>query len=212
MVERPQRRPVAVLRIAADGERAQIEDRALGPVIEAAQPGFWVFPPAKVHQQGRDQRPMYDQPRIAFFPLHVVPVVVDAVAVEDQRRITEQQHRVRLDPALPLGFPRRFAREFPWGRRLGGAPDGRATIDDIVLFLDGDAPRAGHLMAHHHEHQGPAFAVLDGHVHDLGMAGDGVADKKRGSETDAPARPHAPLQRHRGQKLAFFCMAVFVQV
>ena len=51
----------------------------------------------QVHQQRRDQRPVDDQARIALDLGHVAPVVVDAVAVEGQRRIAEQHVMLKIN-------------------------------------------------------------------------------------------------------------------
>ena len=51
----------------------------------------------QVEQQRRGQRAVHDQPRIALDLGDVAAVVVDAVAVEGQRRVAEQQHGVGHD-------------------------------------------------------------------------------------------------------------------
>ena len=154
---------------------------------------------------------MHDQPRIALFPGHVIAVVVDAVAVEDQRRITEQQHRVRVDRPLPDRV-RRWVRGWRNGRLPACAFGGRPAVNDVVFLDDGRAFGAGNLVAHQHEDQRPALAFLGADVEHFRAPPDLVADPKGSGESDAPARPHAPRQRHRRQEIAPFGVAVDVKI
>jgi hypothetical protein len=55
----------------------------------------------QVHQQRGDQRAVHDQARVALDLGDVGPVVVDAVAVEGQRAVAEQQHIIGHPGALP---------------------------------------------------------------------------------------------------------------
>jgi hypothetical protein len=63
----------------------------------------WGLAAQQVHQQRGDQRAVHDQARVALDLGDVAAVVVDAVAVEGERAVAEQQHVVGHDLALPGG-------------------------------------------------------------------------------------------------------------
>src|SRR3546814_9125985 len=56
-----------------------------------------------IHQQRGDQRAVDDQPGIALDVPGIVAVVMDAVRVEGERRIAEEQYRVGRDAADGIG-------------------------------------------------------------------------------------------------------------
>ena len=105
-----------------------IERRPHGAEAEALDHRTRLVPPHQVGQQRGDQRAVHDQAGIALLLRHVLAVIVDAVAVEGERAVAEQQHVVGHDPALPgcrgLGGD---------GRRRLGARLRRGDIDDVVL-------------------------------------------------------------------------------
>ncbi len=86
----------------------------------------------------RLQRAMDDQAGIAFDLGDVVAVIMNAVAVEGQRGIAEQQHRIGemacgdVVQALPLPAPVMRRKTV---RRL-------LAIDDVLPLADGDAAGA----------------------------------------------------------------------
>ena len=98
----------------------------------------------QVEQQRRDQRAVHDQARIALDLGDVAAVVVDAVAVEGQRRVAEQQHRRRARSRARR--PRRSARR--WRLAPASPGCGGVAVDDVVLFGQRDAARVGDLVAH----------------------------------------------------------------
>src|SRR5262249_56255152 len=61
----------------------------------------------EIHEQRRRQRSVHDEARIALHVHRPRPVVVDAVAVEGERREAEEQHRIRRDAAPPRHVGRR---------------------------------------------------------------------------------------------------------
>ncbi len=97
---------------------------------------------------------MHHQAGIALVLGRELEVVVDAVAVEGERRIAEQQHRVGRHPAVPgrvLG--RRFARARGLARlRL-------VAKHQVLLLLDAGAVRGRHLVADGNEDEAPAAAL-----------------------------------------------------
>ena len=101
---RPQPHCVAARRqAAADARTVQVEQRAHRAELEASATSASGRSRAQqVDQQRGDQRAVHDQARIALDLGHVAAVVVDAVAVEGQRRVAEQQHVVGHDAAREL--------------------------------------------------------------------------------------------------------------
>ncbi len=152
---------------------------------------------------GRLQRPVHDQPGIAFLLAHVIRVVVDAVAVPGQRGVAEQQHRVGMHLARRGGVDR--------GGRVAGL-DGLAlgaAIDDVLLLRDrraGGPAMSCRTVTNTSRPDPPSFSV-DGQ--DRAGAGRPPRRMQRRVEVQAAARPHAPRQVvHRRQEAAALRMAV----
>ncbi len=154
-------------------------------------------------EQRRDQRPVDDKPRIPLDLGHVGVVVVDAVAVEGERRITEQQHRIGRDLTAPDGV---CGREF--GRRRRRVWPCRPAVDDVVLFLDRQTLRPQNTVLHQHENEGAATTLFDRDVADFGFAPHLVAHLQGRDEFEPSARPHPTRQRHRRQETAALGMPV----
>lgn len=55
-------------------------------------------PTGELQQQRRLRRSMHDQPRITLDARRIRPAIMNTASVEDQRRITEQDGRIRLKP------------------------------------------------------------------------------------------------------------------
>ena len=70
--------------------------------IEAREAAAAAMLQRKLLQQRRRQRAMHHQVRIAFLAACIGLVVVNAMAVEGQRRIAKQQRRIGLEVAAPL--------------------------------------------------------------------------------------------------------------
>ena len=187
------------LRQPADRKRMDVEGRADRAEAELPHLRLRSFVPEQVEQQRGDERTVHDKPGIAFHLRHVTAVVVDAVAVEGQRRVTEQQHIVSRPPALPGRMVRRRD-----GRRRGIPGVGHVAIDDVVEFRDagGRFVRAADLVAHLDEHQAAGAAGLLRHVLDPGGACERVPDPQRGMEGELAAGPHPARKRHRREKAA----------
>src|SRR5919206_4242586 len=96
VVARPQRDAAVAVVPAAKREAMDVEQGADGLELEAPYSGLRKLATQQVDQQGRDQRPVHDQARVAFRVGGVGPVIVDAVTVEGQRGIAEEEHRVGL--------------------------------------------------------------------------------------------------------------------
>src|ERR1019366_6491849 len=97
VVARPEREPPLALGPSAQRERVDVEQRADGLERETPDDRLRVFATKQIEQQGGDQRPMHDQARIALDLGDVAAVVVDAVAVEGEGRITKEQDVVGYD-------------------------------------------------------------------------------------------------------------------
>src|ERR1700752_3133808 len=96
MIAGPQvKRPAVRLRLAADEERVRVEDRAHRAELELHDSRLRQLPAQQIDQQRREQRTMHDQAGVALDLRHIAAIVVNAVAVERERRIAEQQHLVR---------------------------------------------------------------------------------------------------------------------
>src|SRR3546814_11951585 len=86
------------------------------------------MPPREVEQQRRGERPVNDEAAIALLLLRIGAVVMDAVAVEGQRRIAEQQGLRRADFAMRVparGIEPPFAGR---GRRHRRTKHGRTAL------------------------------------------------------------------------------------
>ena len=66
------------------------------PELESRHVGIGHFPAQQVEQQRRDQRAVHHEAGIAFDFGDIAAIVVNAVAIECQRRIAEEQHGVGL--------------------------------------------------------------------------------------------------------------------
>ena len=148
----------------------------------------------EVDEEGRDQRPVDDEAGVAFLVPRVRPVVVDAMAVEGERRVAEEQRRARVDGARPLG---RLVRT---RRALRIARAWRVAIHDVLRFLDDHALRVGDLVAYgdEDERSGAAFLLRD--LRDHGAAPDRGAHGQRPHEPQLAAGPHAPRKRGGGKE------------
>ena len=98
------------------GERefaASVVDRTEVLKIEIGHLSCRQFSTAYFDQQLGDQRALHHQAGQFFNFGHIVPVVVDAVAIEADRREAEQQRRVGLNRLVPFRFAgnRRRCRE-----------------------------------------------------------------------------------------------------
>src|SRR5690606_27337735 len=115
-------------------QRSVAVERRYAPELERRR---WPTPGlgCKVDQQGRLQGSMYNQPRITFDIARIGQVVVDAVAVVGESRITEEKRRRRLDGFAPGSSRSRCYRALDRLVRcaaLGG------TINDILSLKNCD--------------------------------------------------------------------------
>ena len=166
-------------------------------------PGQGLVAPKQIQQKRGNQRAMHHQARVALHPGHIAAVVMNAVAVECQRRVTKQQHRVGLDQALKLFVS---GRNYRRGHRCIGL--GRVAVHNVMFLAHGQALRASVFMANANKHQGAAAAALDRHILDGGDLGGGFAHAQWLVKLQPPAGPHAPGQRHRRQEAATLGMAI----
>ncbi|MOA00456.1 hypothetical protein D3C78_1198180 [compost metagenome] len=143
---------------------------------------------------------MHHQPRIALGLGDVGPVVVDAVAVEGDGGIAEQQGRRRHHALTPLAFRRGLAgAEF---RR------GRLAVDDVLLLTHGQAAVLHEVVANGDEQQRSGAADL---LFDLQNGADPrhlAADTQRFVELEAPAGGHAVATIGWRQETATCRMAI----
>src|SRR6185436_4011800 len=121
-----------VLKLAVDAERVQVERRPDGLEAERRDVGLGQAAPHQVHQQRGDQRPVHDQSGIALDFGDVLAVVVDPVAVERERRVSEQQDVIGHDLALPSRPGLSVL-----GRRLDVAGALGVAVHDVVELDDG---------------------------------------------------------------------------
>ena len=148
---------------------------------------------------------MHDEAWIALNFRDVAPVVMDAMAIEGERGIAEQQHIVRRDAAVPGRAGFRSDRRWHWVTRLG-----RSAVDDVVLFGQRKALGIGNLVLDQHKHQITRAARLVRDGFDARGALHRIAHQQGVVlfPPQTPARPHTARQRHRGQKAAARRVAV----
>src|SRR6266480_746003 len=200
MVAGPQvKRPAVGLRLAADEEGTGVEDRAQRAELELRDPRLRQLPAQQIDEQRRDQRTMHDQAGVALDLRHITAIVVDAVAVERERRIAEQQYLVRYPLLLPGGCAGNGARS---GRDVGRLC--RLAVDDVVELGQRNVLLAvgAELMPDLHEHERTAAAGFFVDALDRRYSRDRVAHAQRPVELQLAAGPHAPGQRYRGQEPA----------
>src|SRR2546422_8572729 len=151
MVAGPQvKRPAVGLRLAADEEGVNVEDRAHRAELEPRDSRIRQLPAQQIDEERRDQRTMHDQARVALDLRHITAIVVDAVAVERERRIAEQQHLVRYPLLLPGGCAGNGVRRNGDVGRLR-----RLAVDDVLELGQRDVVLAADtvLMPDFHEHE-----------------------------------------------------------
>ena len=175
----------------------QVEGGAYGPELEAGHFGLRRVATQQIHQQRGDQRAVNDQARVALDLGGVLAVVVDAVGVEGQRRVTKQQHVIWNDLSWPGRTGRRGdGRWFDIARLL------RCAVDDVVKFNQRWCCRAvaAQVMPHFHKHQlaGTTFFLRD--IDNRAGAGHRIPHTQRRAELELAGRPHAPRQPHGGQE------------
>src|SRR5882672_8079591 len=200
-VASPQPRRAARLIGHAAGEKVRVVvERLRGAKTIALDRDRGGAAAQEIHQQRGDQGAVHHEPRIAFDARRVRLVVVDAMAVESCRGITEEQHRVGVD----LAPPHRAL------RRGGGLcrERGLAAICHVMLVGDDEAAGIAHLVAHGHQHERPAASLLQYHVGDARDALDLRADEERARKLDAAPGPHAPRQGDGRHELALESVAV----
>ena len=135
MVLHPQAESLSVgLRLAAHEERMDVEYRAHRLELVARHDGIGPLVAQEVEQQRREHRPVHDEARIAFDLGDVAAVVVDAVAVEGQRRVAEEQHVVG-DPLRSQARDRRRG----GGRRRDVVGLRRFAVHDVVELGERDS-------------------------------------------------------------------------
>ena len=87
--------------LPANRESPGVEDRAHGPKLEPLDNRRGQVPPHQINHQRGEQRTMYHQPRIPLHLRRITAVVMNAVPVERERGIPEQQHIVGMHDAFP---------------------------------------------------------------------------------------------------------------
>ena len=161
----------------------------------------WRFCPgwhgAQVRLEHSHQGPVDNQAGITLAAGDIRLVVVDAVAVEGERRKAEQQHSSG-NPSRPGGVGRCGL----GGPRLLAGLRGLA-IDDVMLLDEREAARATDRMFHRHEHHRARRTGLGLDRFDGRDTPDRLADPERFTVEGEPAAgPHAARQRHRRQEVA----------
>ena len=184
-------------RLAVDLERVQVEGRAYRPEAEGGDIGARRVASQQVQQQRGEQRPVDDETGVALDLGDVAAVVVDAVPVEGQRRVAEQQDVVRDDRALPRGTGRRGR-----GRRFDLAGLLLRPVDDVVVLHQGRVARAvaAHLVPHRDEDERTRPSLLGNDVLDGRRPDDVVTDAQRAAEVEPTTGPHPARQRNRREE------------
>jgi hypothetical protein len=158
----------------------------------------------EVEEQGRLQRPVDDEARITFDILGVPPVIVNAMAVECERGVTEEENRCWFDTSLVTSRLSGLRRGLLSGRQ-------EIAIDE-VLTLTNEFPSVGlDQVINSHEAEAAGAAFLGRDIRDPGNAPKAIADPQIALETHHAAGPHAPRKHHGREKTATPGMPVFRQ-
>lgn len=153
----------------------------------------------QIEQQAGDQRAMHHQPAIALDVCRIRPIVMDAVAVEGQRAVAHQQHRIGGQAARTV--PRSGIETGRFGPRRPGSGAGGFAIDQRLRFADEQVPALrARLMLQFDEHQRTARAGLGRDRRDPRGPRDVVTDRQRRVKTHRACRPHPPRQVDRRQQ------------
>ena len=145
---------------------------------------------------------MHNEPGIGFGLGRIDMVIVNAMSIERQRGIAEQQHRIRCKARSERGGIGRC------GRVLDRARRGDLTIDDRLLLPDTKLVAAQMLMFNANKDQYTTAALLGRYIPDYRAAGEGFADLQRGDMYNIAAGPHVGGKRDRWQKPAPHGMAI----
>lgn len=174
--------------MAADDEGFGVEQRADGSELEALYLKFRRMFAREVEQQGRDQRTVDDEAGVMLGFDAVAAVVVDAVGIERQGGVAEEQSIIRMNDALPRGIC--------WGFRRSGRFSRRrvVAIHDVVLFGEREAASGADFMADDDEDEWSRSPRLLFDIYDSRFTNRLVADTKRICEFEPAASPHPPRQ------------------
>src|SRR5690606_30569558 len=188
------------LRLAGAGALAthdKVLGRDQGPhaaIGKAPQASLGIGPAERPQAQGGNQRPMHHQPRIAFGCSGVGPVIMDAMTIEGNGGIAEQQGRARCDRLLPIALGQcRAGGEF-WRAGL--------AVDDVLLLADCQLAVLQIIVLDGHEQQRAGAALLLFNLEDGGDACGINSGPQRLVKLDTPAGPHAVAVVRRRQKAA----------
>src|SRR5690606_16771391 len=182
-------------------ERLRRDQRAHTPVGKTPYAGFGYCPAEGTQVQGRDQRAVHHQARVALGLGDVGPVVMNAVAIEGDGRIAEQQRRSGLDPLAPVAFRHWITAGELWR--------GRLAVDDVLLLTDGQPAVLQVVMTQGYEQQRTRAADLFLDIENGGGASGFAAYLQRLVEFQTPARPHAIAIAGRRQETTPRRMTVF---
>src|SRR5690606_38422021 len=106
----------------------------------------------ELDQQRRLQRPMDNETGIGLFTQGIRAIVVNAMPVHRQRRVTEQKNGIWIDVFQP-GYGRHRS-----SYRLWQSASGRLAVNEILLLADRNALPGVQIMAHCNKDQTTAAA------------------------------------------------------
>src|SRR5690606_31761150 len=184
-------------------ERLRRDQRAHTPVGKTLYACFGYRPAEGTQVQGCDQRAVHHQARVALGLGDVGPVVMNAVAIEGDRRIAEQQRRSGLDPLAPVAFRHWITAGELWR--------GRLAVDDVLLLTDGQPAVLQVVMTQGYEQQRTRAADLFLDIENGGGASGFAAYLQRLVELQTSARPHAIAIAGRRQETTPRRMTVFAK-
>src|SRR5439155_25780932 len=118
---------------------------------------------------------------IALRLFGIPAVVVNAMAVEGQRRVAEQERLVRGDRSAPRAVGRGLFRAFPVSAR-------GVTVDQILIFLDRDRAVGAQRMSNRYQNEWTAAASLLDDQRDHRAPVDAGADAERTMKAQPAAR------------------------
>src|SRR5712671_1526191 len=142
--------------VGIDAELAAFEQRLHAAIAEFLWRSAAMQLPREFHQERRLHRAVEDQAGIALDLGDVVAIVMDAMAVERQRRIAKQQDGVS-HVAFAVLRGRRRRRWFDWPGCWAGR---HIPIDNILPLADGGSARRRDEVFDRYETQYAAAAGL----------------------------------------------------
>jgi len=165
-----------------------------GAKLESTQRTVRLMGTHQLEHQRRQQRSVHDESRIALFLRRICAVVMNSMAVEGERRISEKARRIERPLPSPFRIVRRGLHGWRAARRC-------LPIHDVLLLAYGHARLPVDLVFDRHEAQVSGPAALFLHSEYSRNAPGRLAQYERREKFEAATGPHPTRQLHRRHEI-----------